>query len=144
MFVCTVLIIVWFLACLSSSHVLRQQNHQRWLQLQDQHLSLREEGGVKEKAIWVRCPNSTPVEIFRVTPRSSTGQSEKLHTYRVWGFKTVCLRVHCTEYFLISQSCMQNENKSKCPPPPLGSLPRMPLRRCVLVTSAGSWRRGSV
>lgn len=58
------------------------QSHQRWLQLQDQHLSQQEEGGVKEKVIWVLSPSSTPVEIFQVTQRSSTGQTIKCE----WSF----------------------------------------------------------
>lgn len=59
-------------------------SHQRWLQLQGQHLSQQEEGGVKEKGIWVPCPNSTPAGIFRVTQRSNTGSNVKHEWSLVW------------------------------------------------------------
>lgn len=92
---CFSLFAVELIFCFLVSH---NKKSERWLQLPDLRLSRREEVGAKEKAIWVRCPNSIPAEIFPATPRSNTGQQtieDKL------GLGVICrYKVRQSHYFL--------------------------------------------
>lgn len=148
LFVFLVYFVLFLFACCSYDHlfspVFSEQKSERWLQLQDLRLSRLEAVGAKEKAIWVPCPNSIPVEISPATPRSNTGQqgTEDKLIWRALNFFfvfcTCCL--HATgSGFSFSWSVLFCFVLFFY----LGNQLRIPLRSCAPVTSAGSWRRGS-
>ena len=72
------------------------QSHQKWQQPRDRRLSQREGGEGRERAISVRCPNSTQAEICLVTLRSSTGE---------WHNTTYPCGILASVFALVAKSC---------------------------------------